>query len=252
VTPRGTYNLTVIGTGGALTATTPLTLTVTNGPPKVVAPVSRLYANTTIASSTVRVQTSWAGTCDADGIASYLLQRQVNGGSWATVTLASATATSINQSLTKNSTYRFRLRATDKSGKISGYFYGPTFRVLVTDQTSSAVTWSGNWPTATSTSFLGGSARYATGAGAWSSYTFTGWSVGWVAYKGPTRGSAQVYIDGVLRSTVSLYASTTTARPVVFVYNAATSGTHTIKIVVLGTAGHARIDVDAYPRLAPP
>jgi hypothetical protein len=229
-----------------------LSLTVTNGPPNVPAPQSRILSGSTITTTTVRVRTLWSGACDADGIASYQLQRQVNGGAWAGVTLGSATTTSIDQTLTKNSTYRFRVRSTDKTGIVSGYVYGPTFKVVVTDQVSGAITWTGSWPTTSSSSYYGGSERYATGAGASSGFTFTGWSIGWVAYKGPTRGSAQVYIDDVLKATVSLYASTTTARPVVYVFSSGSLGTHNIRIVVLGTSGHARIDVDALPRLSPP
>ena len=79
----------------------------------------------------------------------------------------------------------------------------------------------------------------------------TGLSVAWIAYKGPTRGSAQVYVDGVLKATVSLYATTYSARPQVYAFNWATSGSHSIKVVVVGTAGHPRVDIDAFARLVP-
>jgi hypothetical protein len=70
-----------------------------------------------------------------------------------------------------------------------------------------------------------------------------------VAYKGPSRGSAQVFVDGVLKATVNLNASSTVARPQVYAFNWSTNGAHTIKVVVVGTAGHPRIDVDAFVRL---
>jgi hypothetical protein len=94
--------------------------------------------------------------------------------------------------------------------------------------------------------------RFATAAGATASYTFTGSGVGWVTATGPTRGSAKVYVDGVYTTTVRLYSSTTGLRRIAYAVNWTGQGTHTIKIVVIGTAGHPRVDVDAFVRLFRP
>ena len=48
------------------------------------------------------------------------------------------------------------------------------------------------------------------------SFTFSGRSVAIVAPKGATRGSAKVYVDGVLKTTVDLHASSTVAQGVVY------------------------------------
>ena len=217
-------------------------------PPTVTAPTSRLYQVSILGSSTTPVRTTWSGS-DSSGVGSYLLQRQVNGGSWTTVSLSSATAKSIAQSLTLGDAYRYRVRATDTRGNVSAFAYGPTFKALKTEQSSSSVTYGGAWSNVTTNSASGGSLRYATAAGAWASFTFTGSSVGWVAYKGPSRGSATVYVDGTLFATVNLYSSTNLAKPVVYSVKWGGNGTHTIKIVVVGTAGHPRVDVDALVRL---
>ena len=58
-----------------------------------------------------------------------------------------------------------------------------------------------------------------------------------------------MFVDGVLKATVNLSATTSTARAQVYVFNWATSGSHTIKVVVVGTAGHPRVDIDAFVRL---
>ena len=71
----------------------------------------------------------------------------------------------------------------------------------------------------------------------------------WVSGMGPTRGSAKVYLDGVYVKTVSLWASANTSRNVVFGRNWGTMGSHTLRIVVAGTSGHSRVDVDAFVRL---
>ena len=46
------------------------------------------------------------------------------------MTLASATSTTIDRTLTTGATYRFRVRATDFEGNTSGYQYGPTFKAV--------------------------------------------------------------------------------------------------------------------------
>ena len=217
-------------------------------PPTVAAPKSRLYQVSVLGGSTVPVRTTWSAS-DASGIASYLVQRQVNGGSWATVSLSSATAKSIAQSLTLGYTYRYRVRASDTRGNVSAFAYGPTFKPLKTEQSSSSVTYGGSWSTVSASYVSGGSLKYASAAGRSASFTFTGSSVGWVGYRGPNRGSAKVYVDGVLFKTVSLYSSSYLAKPVVYSVKWGGNGTHTIKIVVVGTAGHPRVDLDAFVRL---
>jgi hypothetical protein len=70
-----------------------------------------------------------------------------------------------------------------------------------------------------------------------------------VAALGPGRGSAAVYVDGKYRATISLASTTYRARQVVYATSWSTSGVHTLRIVNLGTAGHPRVDVDAFVQL---
>jgi hypothetical protein len=246
VTPRGTFHPTVTGTASGLTRSTSVNLTVTNGPPKVTALASTLYAGTTLGTSTVPVKTKWSA-CDPDGVASYRLQRQLNGGSWSTVTLATPTTLSINQSLAQGTRYRYRVRATDGLGLASADIWAPAFIPTASDNTSGLISYAGAWSTGSSAAYWGGTVRYATAAGASATYTFTGKSVAWVAYTSSTRGSAKVYVDGVLKATINLNTPTAVARAQVFAFNWATSGTHTLKVVV----DSGRVDIDALVRLAP-
>jgi 20S proteasome alpha/beta subunit len=75
---------------------------------------------------------------------------------------------------------------------------------------------------------------------------------GWAGAGGRGRGSARVYLDGVYRKTVSLHAANVALRRIVYVANWKTQGAHTIRIVVVGTAGHQRVDLDAFVRLYRP
>jgi hypothetical protein len=86
-------------------------------------------------------------------------------------------------------------------------------------------------------------------AGARATFTFSGYAVSWVAARGPNRGSAAVYVDGHLARRISLHAATPQARSIVFAKRWAGNGMHTLEIVNLGTAGHSRVDVDAFVRL---
>ena len=67
-----------------------------------------------------------------------------------------------------------------------------------------------------------------------------------VTTKATTRGSFKVYVYGVLKATVSAFSSTTKFRQDVYQFSWSTAGTHKIKIVVSGTSGHPRVDVDAF------
>jgi hypothetical protein len=122
---------------------------------------------------------------------------------------------------------------------------GPTLRAYLPQQTYTALRWKGTWGTATSWQYSAGSVRAATAAGASVSYAFTGRAVAWVTTLGPGRGAAKVYIDGVLVTTIDTNAPSFTFRHIAFARSWGSSGFHTIRIVVVGTAGHPRVDVDA-------
>ena len=107
--------------------------------------------------------------------------------------------------------------------------------------------YAGTWAISNSSSYSGGSVRYASTAG--KSVTFTATnarSIGFVTTKTASRGSFKVYVDGVYRGKISAYSSTAKFRQLVYQFSWATPGTHKIKIYVVGTAGHPRVDIDAF------
>jgi hypothetical protein len=144
---------------------------------------------------------------------------------------------------------RHRARATDTRANTSDWLAGALAKASVYQQTSTAVRWTGSWRTASWTAASGGSVRYATARGASASFRFTGSSVAWVSARGTNRGMVWVYVDGAFVSSVNTYASSGQSRRIVFARNWSTVGTHTLKIVVAGTAGRPRVDVDAFVRL---
>jgi beta-N-acetylhexosaminidase len=216
--------------------------------PTVKAPVSRLSAAATLGSTSSPVRTYWSAT-DSNGVVAYKLERMVNGGSWTVQSPPGSTATAISQSLNFGSTYRYRVQGTDRAGNTSGWVYGAYFKPLLTEQSVSAVSHTGTWTTVSNSYASGGSLTYSTTSAASATFTFTGDGVSWVAYRGPNRGSAAIYLDDVYSVTVNLYSANYYAKQIVYAANWGGNGTHTIKIVNLASPGHPRIDVDAFVRL---
>ena len=134
----------------------------------------------------------------------------------------------------------------DRAGNFSGLVTGPTVLPKLYQETTSLATYAGTWSTATSSGASGGRLRYATRAGASVSFRFIGRAVAVIAPKGSTRGSAKVYVDNVYAGTISLYRSSHGQQVVVFGRSWTTSGTHTVKLVLVGTVrtpagGHRRV-----------
>ena len=71
----------------------------------------------------------------------------------------------------------------------------------------------------------------------------TAYDVGLVVTKSATSGQADIYVDGVLAGRISLHASRTTYRQLVFARHFATLASHTIEV---RPVGNGRVDVDAF------
>jgi GH25 family lysozyme M1 (1,4-beta-N-acetylmuramidase) len=249
ITPVGSYPLTISGVSNGLTRTAKVTLGVTDGiAPAVSSPVSRLVYTSTLGSSSVPVRTSWLAS-DPSGIGGYTLKRSLNDAAWVDQANDPATSSTVSQSLTFGTRYRYVVKATDGNGNTGLWAYGPRFTPLLTQQNGSGVSSVGSWTSVSLTSASGGSLKYTATKGASATYLFTGSSVAWVAYRGPNRGSAAVYVDGVYRTTINLYSAAYKAKVIAYAFSWGGNGTHTIKIVCLGTTGHARVDVDAFVRI---
>ena len=222
-------------------------------PPTGGAPSVALRSSATMSTPSVPIRLTWSAATDlgGSGAGTYEVARSTDGGSFTTIATR-ATGTTYDTTVTGNHRYRFQVRPRDWAGNLGAWKAGPEVRISVTQQTSGSITWSTGWTTATNSSYTGGSLKYHKTAGKAATYTFTGRAVAWVSTRGPARGSAKVYIDGVLATTVSLYHSSTSYRYVAFQKTWSSSGKHTIKIVVSGTSGHPRVDVDAFEVITNP
>ncbi|MEO5705376.1 MAG: glycosyl hydrolase family 18 protein [Candidatus Limnocylindrales bacterium] len=183
---------------------------------------------------------------DAGGAAvgSFQVKRSVDGGAYGSVT-TNLTAATLAITLAPGHSYRFQVRARDKAGNISPWVTGPTVRPYLSQQTTSYLSWKGIWGTAYRDEYSSGSVRYATAVGASATYSFTGRAIAWVTTMAANRGAAKVYLDGVLVATVDTYGAATSVRRIMFAKTWSSSGFHTLRIVIVGTLGRERVDIDA-------
>lgn len=213
--------------------------------PTVSVPVTRLPSGVTLGTSGVRVRTTWIGTAKCASVIDHFdVQRQTDGGAWTTI--ATTSATRGVWTLASGHEYRFRVRAVDGTGRISAWAYGGFVRPVAYQESSAKIAYSGTWTSITTTSAYGGRLRYARATGARATLTFTGRSVAWVSTRAPSRGYAKVYVNGVYTARINLAAASTTYRRVVWSRNWSTAATRTVRIVVEGTSGRPRVDVDAF------
>jgi hypothetical protein len=242
---EGTYNVEAVATSGGESHAAVGRVRIDATDPTVLAPWVRLTGGTVGYASTPLV-VSWDSSDAASGVRAVELQQSTDGGAFARVGTFSPRTKSSLRYLNTGHTYRFRTRASDNAGNMSGWSEGGTFQLLRTEQTGGRVTYTGTWRTQRVSWASGGSLRYSAQRGATATMSLWGRAVSWVAPRGPLRGWAQVYVDGQYVQVVSLYSRTSVARRVAFVYRWATPGAHTLKIRVYGTPGRPRIDVDAF------
>jgi cytochrome c peroxidase len=214
--------------------------------PSVTAPAATLRTGVSLSGTAIPLRLAWTGTDGGgSGIARYELARSTDGGTWMTVS-SSLTAPYADVPVPSSGTVRFRVRAVDRAANTGAWATGQTLTPRLFEQSSTSVTYAGTWNTTTGTAYSGGSATYAKAAGASASYTFTGRSIALVTTKAPTRGTVKVYVNGTYVATVDLYATTTKYRALAWQKTWSTSGTRTVKLVVVGTSGRPRVDLDAF------
>jgi hypothetical protein len=196
-------------------------------------------------NSSTSILVEWAAS-DGSGICLYTLQQSTNGGAFSSVSIPSPTSTSQTFRLAAGKTYRWQVRATDCAGNTSSFAAGPSSPLVATQETSSTISYSGAWSNASVSGAWGGSEAHSTTSGSSATLTFTGRAVALVSALGPKRGQAEVSIDGGSAQTIDLNAGSNKLRQVVFGRTFASSGSHTLTVTVIGTAGHPRVDVDGF------
>ncbi len=200
---------------------------------------------TVVGAREVLTHVRWPAASDpVTGIDRYDLRRLGPDG-WTDVSRG-ATIPSATSSLQYGRAYTFRLRATDGASNVGGPADGPAITPTLHADGSDLATYGPGWTTVASSGATGKVLHTASKAGAWMTFAFTAGRSRWWLPKGASRGSVRVYVDGAYASTVNLYRAGAQSRIVVFSRSWTTKAAHTVKLVVVGTAGHARVDVDGF------
>jgi uncharacterized protein (TIGR03437 family) len=102
-------------------------------------------------------------------------------------------------------------------------------------QTDIAVNYAGHWFQNSGGQYSGGSVNLAVDAGARVDFTFNGTSVTWMGYRDEWSGTAQVFLDGALQSTVDTFLTPSKAQTPTYTLAGLSAGTHVLSIVATGT-----------------
>jgi hypothetical protein len=181
---------------------------------------------------------------DANAVTAYSVKMKKADGLWTKVTLPTPTSRSAVLNLVSGTRYQFAVAARDAAGNWSAWKNGATFTPTSLSETSTALSWSSGWTRVAWSPAAGGYVRASSTGGAKAKLTFTGRGVAWVGATAPTRGRADIYLDGVYQKRIDLYSSTTHARRVVYSKSVTPGVSHTLEIRVVATSGRPRVDVD--------
>ena len=212
-------------------------------PPSAPAVNVRAKLGSIIGATSTAMAITWSASTDASGIESYRVRYRKSGATAWTTLAAATTARSAKASFAYSQKYELQVTARDRGANATTKTV--TFTPTRYTESSSRATYTGSWKLVESSKYQGGKARATTTAGKKVRYEINGRSIAWVAATGPTRGSAKVWVDGVYAGSVSLHASSTSYRKVVWSKSWSSAAAHTVTLVVSGTSGHPRVDVDA-------
>jgi len=197
----------------------------------------------------IPVRITWPAATDnvgGSGVKEYLVRKIVNGGAPVDVaTVPASPAPGISLDLPNSAlTYRICVYTFDNGNNHSGPRCSATFKTVSVSESSTAMHFTGTWALSNSAVYVGGKAKVSSKANSTATVSFRGNRVGWYARMGPAYGSARVYIDGKFNKTVNMNAATISDRKLVYTKAWAAVGSHSIRIVVLGTSGHPKVVVD--------
>jgi subtilisin len=243
--PSGRYPITVSAAWHGTRATTTVILTVESDRPTASPPGFNIRTGEMLGSSTVPFIVSWpAATDPTSAIGAYQLSERLDGGAWSLVATTAGGVTSARRAIVPGHIYNWSVRARDIAGNWSDAAETRNFRVLSVPERSSAVKYAGTWSTVITSLAYGGSRRTTIARGATATFTIWGTSAAVIGAMGPSRGSAEVWLDGVKVATVNGYASTTKNRAILAYIQLGAAGMHTIVVKNLATPGHPRLDID--------
>ena len=245
-TPAGSYDVVV---GVAYHATRVheihIAVLVENAPPVAAPPAASLIRGSQASTTGLPIRLAWPPAADLSPIVGYELG-EIGEAGLATVAATGGALRSATRTIPFATSRVYAVRAKDAPGNVGEWAAAAPVEVAVVQESSAAVRRSAGWTGYATSYALGGKGAFSTRAGAWMRHTFTGQAIALVGPRGPTRGRAEVWLDGALVTTVNAYAKTSGSRWLLSATAVDPAANHTIEVRVLGTAGRPRFDVDAF------
>lgn len=222
-------------------------------PPTMAAPAVEVALGAKLNAATIPILVSWPpAPATGSAVSSYTLERAMDDGGWVPVALSGPLVRSVTLRLPPWRSHSFRVRASYANGSTTEWGVAAPLWLGGVDESDLAIDYQPAWNLRSDSTAYGGARRSSSTAGASAEYTFSAASVAWISALGPKLGRARVYLDDVQVATIDLRRSRKQPRRVVFSTSFATVTERTLRIVVEGTAGRPRVDVDSFVTLAPP
>jgi subtilisin len=220
---------------------------VDNEPPVVHPPKASFRSGSRAGLTTVPLRLTWAAASDLSGVVAYELGEVDASGSVGARTSFDASARTTDRPATRGAWHTYALRARDRLGNTAAWTKAAPVRVDAVQETGTGTSRSAGWTRYASPYAIGGGAAYATRAGSWIRFRFSGaTAVALVGGRGPTRGAAAIYLDGAYLRTVDAWTRESGSRWLLFARNVDPALGHTLTIRIVGTPGRPRFDVDAF------
>jgi hypothetical protein len=200
--------------------------------PGVGLPMPAMVASldTSVVNDESLMNISW----QAEGGASFNVQKSVNGGPFQNVNLFLQTSTSLPLSLANGSRYQFRVQSIDGNWSASTYALGEEFTLSSFQESDDDIVYAGRWQGRNLAEAFDRKTNYSSTVNSTATFTFTGRMISLIGVARPSGGIAEILIDGVKVDTVDFYADSVKAARSLYVNNSLQAGSHTIQIRVIG------------------
>ena len=244
-TPEPTEAPTPEPTSAPTPTPTPAPRPQSNAQPETTRPLIALSAASTAPMSGVPVLVDWDLESTDAGLKAYQLEVRHGDGDWSRVALGTPTLSYARLNVPSGSQVRYRVRAIDQDGTVGDWRSSRTMIATAYSDSASAIKWAGTWTYASHTQYTGRRAHSSNARSANGTLKFSGTAVAWEGPTGPTRGQARIYLDGRHVATVDMHSATFRARDIVWAADVR-DGSHSLRIVVVGTSGRPTVAVDGF------
>ena len=236
------------GADGPVASVTSPAITIDRAKPTVGAFQAAVEGSVTVGTTTGTLRISWTST---DGKGSGVDHTTVEtskdkGVTWSLPVGLGTRTTSTPVPITFGKTVRYRITAIDLAGNASTPLVTPVLTPSLVQQTTSAFKYSGTWKSASSSKHSGSSVKYSVKAGSSVTFKTSARAIGFITTRGKDRGAVKVYINGKYSKTIDLRATSTGYRWLAWSTSATSAKAWTIKLVVVGTRGRPRVDIDGF------